>query len=103
MKLETLIKEMSLPTVNNTEQAIDIIRQAYQSAIVKKQPNVDLYGSLHAAINHLMDDPGVLKYKKYIDMAKAAKKAMVNFRSKVSQHDKKFTTMQKRLDVKEPS
>jgi hypothetical protein len=98
MKLKEIINEMSLPTIKGPEHAVDIIKQAYQSAVVKKQPNVDLYGSLHAALNFLADDPAVMKYKKYIDMAKAAKKTMDVYKKKTSPHQTKFTTMQKRMD-----
>ena len=96
MKLRNFISEMSLPIIKNAEHAVDIIRQA-NDAVGKGLYDNDLYGALHAAAKYLLDDPST-KYNKYLKMAQTAKKEMIKYRSKTSPHQKKMTTMQKRLD-----
>jgi len=96
MKLRDMMSEMSMPAIKNAEDAVDRIRQA-DAAVKRGNIDNDLYGGLHAAVKYLLDDPST-KYDKYLRMAQAAKKAMLKYRSKVSQHTVKHTTMQKNLD-----
>jgi hypothetical protein len=98
MKLKEIISEMSLPIVKSEEQAVDLIKQAYNAAVVKKQPNMDLYGPLHSAMKFLQTTTAPEKYVRYVKMGKAAKSTMDKYRKGVAKQQVKFTTMQKRLD-----
>ena len=45
MKLRQFL-EMSLPMVNNVQQATSQIQTAYDTAVVRKQPNADVKGGV---------------------------------------------------------
>jgi len=93
MKLRDVINEMSLPLIKNAEEAVDYIKQAYNAAVVKKQPNPDLYGALHASAKFLAEQPNAASYERYTKMAVAAKKAMDANRKGLAPQQAQFTTV----------
>jgi hypothetical protein len=92
MKLKEILSEMSMPIVKSPEQAVDIIKQAYNAAITKKSPNADLYGPLHSAAKYLGQLNNPEKYSRFIKMATAAKKAMDKSRGTLAKQQTQFTT-----------
>lgn len=90
MKLREIISEMSMPAVNDPTKASEIIRQAYNTAVVKKTPNTNLYGPLEAALQFFQKSPNAMKYQGDIKKGVAAKKAMSSYRGTKAKQEVQF-------------
>lgn len=90
MKLKDIL-EMSLPTIRNEEDAVEKIRQAYQAAVVKKQPEGDYLGPLQAAMKYLQNVTNPEKYRTEIKKGSAAMRAIKNYASKTSSKQARFS------------
>jgi len=93
MKLKDLLSEMSMPATASPDQAVRAITAAYNSAVIKKQPNGDLYGPLVAGLKYLQNSTSPEKYARQIKMGIAAKKTMDQMRKGLSSNQSQFTTV----------
>jgi hypothetical protein len=72
MKLRDFLGEMSLPTVDNLQQATNYIQRAYEAS-VHGPANQDVMGGLHAAAEWLKQQPNLGTDPAMIQLAKKAK------------------------------
>jgi hypothetical protein len=86
------IKEMSMPTVKSPEDAVKTIRDAYQTVVVKKQPQGDYYGPVEAALKFLRSTNAPEKYAQEVKKGIAALGAMKKYGASKSQHQAKFSS-----------
>lgn len=78
------MNEMALPTINSPENAVEVIKQAYNAAVVKKQPQGDHLGSVQNAMKYLQGTTAPEKYAQYVKMGVAAIKAIKAYTAKTS-------------------
>lgn len=90
MNLKRIISEMSLPAIRNEEDAVERIKQAYNTSVIKKTPNTDFYGPLSMALHFLQKTTSPEKYAREIKMGIAAKKAMDSYRSTKATQEVQF-------------
>jgi hypothetical protein len=84
MKLKQFL-EMTLPMVNNVQQATTQIQSAYDTAVVKKQPNADVKGGVEEALRWLQMQPNVAQYQDLVRKGTATLKAINTNRGTLSQ------------------
>ena len=95
MKLRTFLKEMSLPTVDNQQEAMRYIEAAYMAA-TKGPADQDVTGGLHAAATWLQQQPNVGTDPTLVNLAKKAKIAKQKLdadRAKFSPNQARNTTV----------
>lgn len=92
MTLKQYLNEMSMPVIKNEEDAVNRIRQAYQAAVVKKQPQGDYLGPLQASLKYLGNITNPEKYSSEIKKGKAALKAIQSYGSTKGKQQAKFTS-----------
>ena len=93
MKLREVLAEMSMPAIRSPEEAVKNILAAYNSAVVRKQPNGDLYGPLTASLRYLQNSTNPEKYQREIKKGLAAKKSMDLSRKTLSKTQAQFTSV----------
>jgi len=95
MKLKDFLKEMSLPTVDNIQQATSYIQRAFEVS-AKGPANQDVIGGLHAAAEWLKQQPNLASDPTMIQLAKKAKLAQQKLsatRAPLSTTQPQFTTV----------
>lgn len=78
------MNEMALPAISSPENAVEAIRQAYNAAVLKKQPQGDHLGSVQNAMRYLQKTTAPEKYVKYVKQGSAAIKAIQAYTAKTS-------------------
>jgi hypothetical protein len=97
MKLKDLLEmaapDMSADNIQNVNDAIKAIQAAYEAAVVRKQPNEDVYGPLVSAMRWLGRQPNVNAYADWVRKGTAAVRAIKANRGKLSAVEPQSTTM----------
>jgi hypothetical protein len=99
MKLKDLLmREMAAPdmapeNIQGQAQATDAIQRAYEAAIVRKQPNEDVYGPLVSALKWIAQQPNPAAYAGLVRKGTAAARAIKANRGKLSTAQAQSTTL----------
>ena len=97
MKLKDLIEmatpDMAADSTQGQAQAINAIQRAYEAAIVRKQPNEDVYGPLVSALKWISQQSNPTAFKDLVRKGTAAANAIKANRSKLSSSQAQSTTM----------
>jgi len=100
MKLKELLKisEMAAPdmapeNIQGQAQATEAIQRAYEAAIVRKQPNEDVYGPLVSALKWIAQQPNPAAFSSLVRKGTAAANAIKANRAKLSSAEAQSTTL----------
>ena len=95
MKLKEFLQEMSIPVIDNIQQATETIQRAYEAAM-KGPANQDVVGGLDASLQWLQQQPGLgsdANLQTLQKKALAAKRKLDSSRATKSTAQTQFTTM----------
>jgi hypothetical protein len=97
MKLKDLIEmaapDMAPENIQGAGQATEAIQRAYEAAIVRKQPNEDVYGPLVSALKWISQQPNPGAFKDLVRKGTAAANAIKANRARLSSAQAQSTTV----------
>jgi hypothetical protein len=95
MKLKEFLQEMSIPVIDNIQQATETIQRAYEAAM-KGPVNQDVMGGLQASLEWLQQQPGLgndANLQTLQKKALAAKRKLDAARKPLASQEANFTSV----------
>jgi hypothetical protein len=97
MKLKDLIEmsapDMSPDNVKNVNNAIDAVQRAYESAVIRKQANEDVWGPLVSAMRWFGQQPNPQAYSTWIRKGNVAVRTIKAARKELSANQAQGTSV----------